>query len=106
MLLFTYGTLNEDRPTMKNAEMICPVETVEKYYKDQQSFYPYLLEKIEGFYHVENIKGTLWEVPEEDFEAIDKYEDAPELFYRTEIEVETENMKYSAWCYFINESEA
>ena len=108
MLLFTYGTLDHNHPTMVNAEMVCPVETVEKYYKGQQSFYPYLLEKcydIAKVQQMKNIEGTLWEIPKSDFIAIDKYEGSPELFYRTEIEVEMENLKYSAQCYFINESE-
>lgn len=105
MKLFTYGTLTADHFTMGNAEFIDKVKTDDEYFKGQTDWYPFLLEGPEKF--IDNIYGNLWEIPEEDFKEIDRYEGAPTLFYRKLIEVKslTNEDTFTAWCYFLNPKE-
>lgn len=97
--LFVYGTLG-GHPIMKNANFLFECDTVKKYVKKRESFYPYLLEHSEDTPEADYISGKLYEVKSEDMPSIDYYEGVPDLFYREEIDVELENAVFQAQCYF------
>lgn len=100
MKLFVYGTLDK-HPLMKNTDFLFECETVDKYIKIENSFFPSLKYSTEQ--KGEHQMGKLYEVPEKDIKNIDEYEGVPDLFYRKEINVEFENIVVLAWCYFITE---
>jgi len=103
MKLFTYGTLTGDHYTMGNATFLGKSTTVKEYHKGQNNWYPYLLEKSQLSTAI--ISGNLWEIPEEDFGEIDRYEGAPDLFDKKLIEVKNGDIVVQAYCYFIDPKE-
>ena len=98
--VFVYGTLMGNL-NGNDGEFQHPCSTVKEYYKGFQSFYPFLKETEVEDVGSEVIEGELWLINEDSFKSIDRYEGYPELFTRKMIEVEFENTKTDAWCYFL-----
>jgi len=92
---------------MGNATFLGKSTTVKEYHKGQNTWYPFLLEKVGKDITKETaiISGNLWEIPEEDFSEIDRYEGAPDLFDKKLIEVKNGKDIVQAYCYFIDPKE-
>jgi gamma-glutamylcyclotransferase (GGCT)/AIG2-like uncharacterized protein YtfP len=107
MLLFVYGTLKKNQRnnhilTTNNGVLIDECISIKKYpmYNSKYQF-PFLINKPEfGF----QIKGELWDVPENKIKNIDKFEDVPHLYYKENIDVLTDKLNVvQAVAYFKTE---
>ena len=96
--IFSYGTLqrskfSRDRETRRGT-LTGPYEIIE-------SPSPLLVELDKGNFV---IKGTLFEVSQEEINEIDEYENLPHLFKREEkIVVLEDGTKETAWVYLLNQ---
>ena len=101
MKIFVYGSLkqqedNHDKMQRANGEFLFPAVTVKRYYVQDNWFYKSLVDNyLEN--HAEFIEGEVYEVPDDNVEYLDAFEDPLE---RKEIQVEFENIKIPVQCYF------
>jgi gamma-glutamylcyclotransferase (GGCT)/AIG2-like uncharacterized protein YtfP len=103
MLVFVYGSLRTDGDNSDKMSRACgkfqfPASTINEYFKGQNGFFEYLLDKTEN--NISYIEGEVFEVPENFIEYLDAFEDPLE---RKLIKVEFENTIYDTWCYFCTE---
>ena len=102
MLVFVYGSLRTDGDNSDKMSRACgrfqfPATTVEEYFKGNNGFFEYLIDKKENSSH---IQGEVFDVPDSFIEYLDSFEDPLE---RKIITVEFENSLYEAQCYFCEE---
>ena len=97
--IFSYGTLQKSKfsrgKETKSATLTGPYEIM-------QSPSPLLIELNKGNFV---IKGTLFEVDQDEIDEIDDYEGLPHLFKREQKTVTLEDgTKEIAWIYLLNQS--
>ena len=102
MKIFTYGSLqkegdNHDKIKRAFGKFLFPAETVNEYTRVHNFFYDSLTSKDIKGAKKEIIQGEVYEIPDDTIEYIDAFEDP---LVRKEIEVEFENVKIIAECYF------
>lgn len=89
MKLFVYGTLkrifrdemNSPTAPMNNVKFIGEYDTQQRWTLADFGAYPAMIPGNSG------VRGEVWEVPDERIEQLDRYEGAPNLFYRGDVEV-------------------
>jgi len=103
MKVFVYGTLksncrNNDIIKRAGGEFLFPCITTNKYPMfDLGDGFPYIQDTKGIGKHIE---GELWKVPNSGAEILNEFEGVPTLYKNGRIDIEFENIKINAYCYF------
>ena len=100
MYLFVYGTLKKGfcNSYLLNGQEFIKEASTDNDYKmvDFKGMYPYLFNEDGGF----KIKGEIYKVSDNCLDELDRFEGAPDFYYRDTIVADGINCE----CYFINET--